>query len=145
MTGSALEYFRALAKCCPPQPEVPVPPASLLAILTLRNSIKHCRNRIRLGILMTIGTRNAPPQPRSGLAVDECLLDKSMHSDTKRSPSTLAYDVRTSASKMSPNLPSCASAIPPILTLFKVVRKRYRPAFERRCRGKMKKTARENR
>ena len=79
---------------------------------------------MKLGMLIIIGTRNAPPQPRSGLAVDECLLDRNIHPDTKRSPRTLAYDVRTSASIMSPNLPSCASAILPMLIRFKVDRNR---------------------
>ena len=73
---------------------------------------------------MMIGTRYVPPQARSGLSVDEYLLETSMQPETNKSPKTLAYDVSTSASRMSPNLPSCASAIPPMLTRFRVERNR---------------------
>lgn len=145
ITGKALAYFRAFARCCPPHPEDTRVPGCLIVFLTLRNSIRHCRNLIKLGTLMIIGTKYGPPQPRSGFAVEDDVLESNIHSDTKRSPRTLAYDVRTSASNMSPNLPSCASAIPPRLTLFKVVRNRYRPDLERRLRGRMKSTARSKR
>ena len=85
MTGNAEEYFKALAKCCPPHPEL-----ELGCFLTLWNSIKHCRNRIILGMLMMSGTTYAPPQLRSGLSVDETPGEMNMHIDTKRSPRTLA-------------------------------------------------------
>ena len=124
MTGRALEYFRAFARCCPPHPVELEPPGCCLSFLTLENSIKHCLRRIKLGILIMIGTRYVPPQARSGLSVDEYLLDTSMQPDTKRSPKTLEYDVSTSAKRISPNLPSCASAIPPMLIRFKVERNR---------------------
>lgn len=124
MTGKALEYLRAFARCCPPHPIVLEPPGCCLSFLTLENSIKHCLKRIRLGILMMIGTRKVPPQARSGLSVDEYLLETSMQPDTNRSPKTLAYDVSTSANSISPNLPSCVSAIPPMLIRFRVERNR---------------------
>ena len=139
MTGNAVAYFKALARCCPPQPELAV-----LLRRTRRNSIRHCRNRIMLGMDIMRGTRYCPPHPLSGFAVDT-LLEKSMHVDTNRSPSTLAYEVRTSASRMSPNLPSWTSASPPSETLRRVVRKRERPAWERRRRGMRKERNRKKR
>lgn len=140
ITGKADEYFSALARCCPPQPEVE--PGFLL---TLPYSIKHCLSRIMLGMLITRGTIYAPPHPLSGFAVDETPDEKNMHSDTNKSPSTFAYDVKTSASKMSPNFPSCASAIPPILTRFKVWMNRERPTGEKRLIGTRKSTAKRKR
>jgi hypothetical protein len=87
MTGKAVEYFSAFARCCPPQPML----ALLLGLfLTLPNSIKHCRNRIRLGMLMIIGTMYAPPQLRSGLSVEETPGDMNMQPATNKSPKTLA-------------------------------------------------------
>ena len=132
ITGNALEYFSALARCCPPQAEVPEPPALCILLLTLRNSIKHCRSRIKLGRLMIKGTRTEPPQPRSGLDVEEYLLERNMQPETNKSPRTLAYEVNTSASKISPNFPSCVSAIPPILTRRRVAKNRYLPALDSR-------------
>ncbi len=140
-TGKALEYFRALARCWPPQPVE----ADFGPRLTLENSVRHCRKRIMLGMLMIRGTMYFPPQFRSGLSVEEIPIVKNMHADTNRSPRTLEYEVNTSARRMSPNLPSCASAIPPILTRFKVLRNQYRPVRERRCKGTMKKMTRTNR
>ena len=118
MTGKALEYFRAFARCClhdlvspdpallhqhsfahPPQPVL----AFLLGLfLTLEYSIKHCLSRIMLGMLIMNGTKYAPPQFRSGLSVEEMPGDRNMHPDTNKSPRTLAYDVKTSAKSMSP-------------------------------------------
>lgn len=117
ITGKALEYLRALARCCPPQPDVP---DFCGLFLTLENSIKHCRNRIMLGMLIISGTIYWPPQLRSGLSVDEEPEEINIQRETKRSPRTLAYDVKTSARSMSPNFPSAASAILPTLTRFKV-------------------------
>ncbi len=139
-TGKALEYFRALARCCPPQPV----DADFGPLLTLENSIRHCRRRIKLGMLMIKGTTYFPPQFLSGLSVEEVPMVKNMHADTNRSPSTLEYDVNTSASSMSPNFPSFASAIPPTLTRFKVLRNQYRPVRERRFKGTTKNMARRN-
>jgi hypothetical protein len=81
------------------------------------------------------GTTYAPPQLRSGLSVEDFPFDRSMHNDTKRSPNTLAYEVKASASNMSPNFPSCASAIPPTLMRFSVLRNLYRPVFDTCCSG----------
>lgn len=86
---------------------------------------------------MIIGTMNIPPQLRFGLAVLECWLVKNMHMVTKRSPRIFAYDVKASDSKMSPNLPSCASASPPMLIRRRVWRNRYLPAFDHCCKGIM--------
>ena len=141
ITGKALEYLRALARCCPPQPV----DADFGARRARENSIRHCRKRIKLGMLMIRGTMYFPPQFRSGLSVDDVPIVKNMHAETNRSPRTLEYDVNTSARSISPNFPSFASAIPPILTRFKVLRNQYRPVRERRCRGTMKKTTRRNR
>ena len=119
MTGKADEYLRALARCWPPQPDVP----DFWGLFrTLKYSIKHCRSRIILGMLIINGTMYCPPQLRSGLSVDEDPAEKNMQAETKRSPKTLAYDVKTSARSMSPNLPSAASAILPMLTRFNVDR-----------------------
>ena len=92
-----------------------------------------------------IGTMYCPPQVRSGLSVDEIPLEKNMQPDTKRSPRIFAYDVKTSASSMSPNFPSCASAIPPILMRFRVDKKRDRPVCDMRGKGVMKKIAKRKR
>ncbi len=53
-------------------------------------SIRHCRNRIKLGILMIIGTVYFPPQPLSGLSVEDFSDERNMHSETNRSPRTFA-------------------------------------------------------
>jgi hypothetical protein len=98
-----------------------------------------------LGMLMIRGTMYDPPQPRSGFPVDEAPGVTNMHKATNRSPSTFAYDVNTSANKMSPNLPSCASAIPPMHTRFKVERKRKRPDRERDWMGRKKTSTRRKR
>lgn len=129
MTGNALEYFNALAKCWPPHPVAAV---FCGLFLTRMYSIRHCLSRIKLGILMMIGTMYFPPHPLSGLSVEDFPEERNMHSETNRSPSTFAYEVRASASRISPNLPSCASAIPPMLIRFRVVRNRWRPWGERR-------------
>lgn len=141
ITGKALEYFSALARCCPPQPV----DADFGPPLTLENSIRHCRKRIKLGMLIIRGTTYFPPQFRSGLSVEEVPIVKNMHADTNRSPSTLAYDVNTSARSISPNFPSFASAIPPTLTRFKVLRNQYRPVRERRFKGRTKNMERKKR
>lgn len=75
-----------------------------------------------LGMLMMNGTRYWPPQLRSGASVDEEPEEKNIQTAMKRSPRTLAYDVKTSARRMSPNFPSAASAILPMLTRFRVDR-----------------------
>lgn len=85
MTGKAEEYLSALARCCPPHPEL-----ELGFFLTLEYSIKHWRNRIMLGMLMIKGTMYAPPQLRSGLSVDETPGVMNMHIETNRSPRILA-------------------------------------------------------
>jgi len=85
MTGNAVEYFKALARCWPPHPEVVV---GLLR--TLPYSMRHCRKRIKLGMLMIKGTMYAPPQLRSGLSVDETPGEKNMHPATNQSPKTFA-------------------------------------------------------
>lgn len=90
-------------------------------------SMMHCRNRIREGTAMMIGRRYGPPQPRSGRPVALPLCRRNMHSEMTRSAMTLAYEVNTSASRMSPNFPSCECAMPPTLTRFRVERKRRRP------------------
>jgi hypothetical protein len=74
-----------------------------------------------------------------------CEEEKNMHSETNRSPSTLAYEVSASASRMSPNLPSAASAMPPMLMRFSVARVLLRPARETKGRGAMKPTTRTRR
>lgn len=130
MTGNALEYFSAFARCCPPHPELPIPPDLWLPLRTRRYSIKHCRKRIKLGMLMMSGTMKTPPQVLSGLPVLECFLEMNMHSATNKSPMTFAYDVNASAINISPNFPSCASAKPPMLILFSVATKRDRPLSE---------------
>ena len=140
MTGKALEYLAAFAKCCPPHP--------LLVVgfrLTRPYSIKHCRSRIMLGMLIMIGTAYAPPHPRSGLSVLLIPDEKNMHKETNRSPNTLAYEVNTSARRISPNFPSWASAIPPIETRLSVWMNRVRPVGENRWRGSVKSTARRRR
>src|SRR5690242_5069007 len=98
----------------------------------------HCLSRIRDGMLIMKGTQNAPPQLRFGGPVLLCEEEKNMHSETNRSPSTFAYDVNASASRMSPNFPSAASAIPPMLIRFKVLNVLLRPARETKGRGAMK-------
>lgn len=103
ITGNALEYFKAFAKCWPPHP---VPAVFCGLSLTRLYSIKHCLSRIMLGMLMIMGTIYCPPHPLSGLSVEDFPDERNMHNETKRSPSTLEYEVRTSASKMSPNFPS---------------------------------------
>ena len=87
MTGNALEYFRALARCCPPHP---VDDTFCVLFLTRKYSIRHCLNRIMLGILMTKGTIYWPPQPLSGLLVDDTPVLKNMQTEIKKSPRTLA-------------------------------------------------------
>lgn len=136
ITGKADEYFRAFARCWPPQPEDTVG-----FFRTLLYSIKHCRSRIRLGMLMMRGTMYAPPQPLSGLPVEDTPDEKNIQIETNRSPRTLAYDVSTSANRISPNFPSCASAIPPTLTLLRVWTKRDRPTAENRLIGRMRSKA----
>lgn len=142
MTGNALEYFSAFARCCPPQP---VDADFWPLFLTLEYSIRHWRRRIMLGILIIAGTKYWPPQLRSGLPVDEDPNDTNMHAEMNRSPSTLAYDVKTSARSMSPNLPSWASAICPMLTRLRVERNQYRPVRESRWSGIMKRKMRRKR
>ena len=90
MTGKALEYFNAFARCCPPQPEVEEPPEDCRLLLTRRYSMRHWRSRIKLGTLIIKGTKYEPPQALSGLAVEEYFVEKNMQEDTKRSPRTLA-------------------------------------------------------
>ena len=85
MTGKAEEYFNALARCCPPQPELEVG-----CFRTLWYSMRHCRSRIKLGMLIMRGTMYAPPQLRSGLSVEDTPGETNMHVDTNRSPRTLA-------------------------------------------------------
>lgn len=65
-----------------------------------------------------------------------------MHSETNRSPRTFAYDVSASASSMSPNFPSAASAMPPTLMRLSVANVLLRPARETKGRGAMKPTTR---
>lgn len=142
ITGNALEYFSAFARCCPPQP---VDADFWQFFLTLEYSIRHWRRRIILGILIIMGTKYWPPQLRSGLSVDEDPTDTNMHAEMNRSPRTLAYEVRTSARSMSPNFPSCASAIRPILTRLRVERNQYRPVRESRWYGIMKRRTRRKR
>jgi len=115
ITGNALEYLAAFARCCPPHP---LPAVEFLR--TRPYSIRHCLNRIRLGMLMINGTIYAPPQPRSGRSVLLTPHEKNIHKDTNRSPKTLEYEVSTSARRISPNLPSWASAMPPIETRLRV-------------------------
>lgn len=86
MTGKAVEYFRALARCCPPQPEE----ADFGPFLTREYSIKHWRRRIMLGTLIIRGTMIWPPQLLSGLFVEEVLKERNMHAEMKRSPKTFA-------------------------------------------------------
>lgn len=94
---------------------------------------------------MISGTIYWPPQPRSGSAVDEDPKDTNIHAETKRSPRTFAYDVKTSARSMSPNFPSCASAIRPMLTRLRVERNQYRPVRDSCWNGTIKRTTRRNR
>ncbi len=91
------------------------------------------------------GTQNAPPQLRFGGPVLLFEDEKNIHSETNRSPRTLAYDVNASASRISPNLPSAASAIPPMLMRFNVPSVLLRPARETKGRGTMKPTTRTRR
>ena len=90
MTGNALKYFSALARCCPPHPPAPVPPFRALEERTRRYSIMHWRKRMRDGMAMIMGTRYCPPQPRSGRLVAEPLWEKNMQRETKRSAIILA-------------------------------------------------------
>jgi hypothetical protein len=91
MTGKAVEYFSALARCVPPHPVTELLcPILLFAFLTLKYSIKHCRSRIKYGMLMMNGTQNAPPQFRFGGPVELMPEEKNMHKLTNRSPSTFA-------------------------------------------------------
>lgn len=86
MTGKAVEYFSALARCCPPQPEE----ADFEPFLTREYSIRHWRSRIMLGILIIRGTIICPPQFLSGLFVEEVSKERNMHTEMKRSPKTFA-------------------------------------------------------
>ena len=142
MTGKALEYFKALARCCPPQPD---DADGCSKSRTLEYSIKHCRNRIMLGIEMIKGMMYCPPQFRSGLSVEETPVERNMQTEMKRSPSTLAYEVRASARSISPNFPSWTSAMRPILMRFKVERNQYRPVRESLWKGMIKKTTSKKR
>jgi hypothetical protein len=142
ITGNALVYFNALARCCPPHPE-PSPPCLPSCLRTLRYSIKHCRKRIKDGMLMISGTIYCPPQLRSGFPVDEWRDEKNMHADTNISPNTFAYDVKTSARSISANLPSFAAAMPPTLTRLRIERKRKRPVLETWLIGSKKDTTRK--
>lgn len=74
-----------------------------------------------------------------------CEDEKNMHSETNKSPKTFAYDVSASASRTSPNFPSAASAIPPMLIRFSVAKVLLRPARETKGRGAMKPTTRTRR
>lgn len=130
-TGNAVEYLRALARCWPPHPV-----DSLYgARRTRKYSIKHWRNHIKLGTPIINGTSTVPPQLRSGRCVDEPSAEKNMHRVMKRSPKTLAYDVNTSANRISPNLPSCGSASPPKLTRRKVAKNLLLPPLGRFLNG----------
>lgn len=106
MTGNAEAYLAALARCWPPHPALPNPPERRFDLPTRIYSITHWRNRIRYGIAIMSGTTISPPHDRFGLAVADPEGVKNMHIATKRSAITFAYEVNTSASKMSPNLPS---------------------------------------
>lgn len=86
MTGKAVEYFSALARCCPPQPEA----ADFGPFLTREYSIRHWRSRIMLGILIIRGTITCPPQFLSGLFVEEVPKERNMHAEMKISPKTFA-------------------------------------------------------
>jgi hypothetical protein len=90
MTGNAVAYFNAFARCCPPQPWPPPLGFDLISRWTLPYSIRHCRSRIMLGMANITGTTTVPPQLRSGLPVELRALEKNMHRLTNRSPSTLA-------------------------------------------------------
>jgi len=85
MTGKAEKYFRALARCCPPQPCAPTPPLRWLLERTRRYSVMHWRKRIREGMAITMGTMYWPPQPLSGLFVAEPSCEKNIQSATNRS------------------------------------------------------------
>ena len=136
MTGKALKYFNAFAKCCPPQPKVLADlGSSIMVSLTLLYSIKHCIRRTIYGYARRSGTKYAPPQPRSGIAVEEIPGEKNMHCEMKRSPRGLAREVRASAARRSPNRPFCVSAILPIAILLNVDSVRDRPECEVRGIG----------
>jgi hypothetical protein len=95
---------------------------------------------------MMIGTRYWPPQPRSGRAVAEPEGDeKNMHRETKRSAIIFAYEVSTSARRISPNFPEFEGARPPMEIRRRVVRNRVRPAEEKRRRGRTKIATRRQR
>lgn len=87
MTGNALEYFNAFAKCWPPHP---VDAVFCGILLTRMYSIRHCLNRMILGMLMIMGTMYFPPHPLSGLSVEDLPEDRNMHSETNKSPKTFA-------------------------------------------------------
>ncbi len=137
ITGNALAYFRALARCCPPHPFVPIPPALRFECRTRKYSIRHCRNRIKDGIAIMMGRRYWPPHALSGRCVAEPSFWKNMQRETKRSAMIFAYDVNTSASRISPNFPCPVCAKPPIETRFRIVRKRVRPSKDNRRKGRM--------
>ena len=80
----------------------------------------------------------APPQLRSGMAVEETPGEKNMHCEMKRSPSGFARDVSASAAKRSPNLPFCVSAILPIDILLRVESSLDRPVCDDRGIGTKK-------
>jgi hypothetical protein len=65
-----------------------------------------------------------------------------MHRATNRSAVTFAYEVRTSARRMSAKRPSWGRARPPMEIRRRVVRKRARPEEEKRRRGRRKVRAR---
>lgn len=97
-----------------------------------------------LGTAMIVGISHAPPQDLSGLAVELFPGVMNMQSDMNRSPKTLAYDVMTSAIKMSPNFPSSTCASPPMLMRRRTARVRYRPGRENICKGIAKVATRIN-
>ena len=146
ITGNAVLYLRALARCTPPHPVVrETCPDCALDRCTRKYSVMHWRKRIREGMLIMKGTQNAPPQLRFGGPVLLCPEEKNMHSETNKSPSTLAYDVSASASRMSPNFPSAASAMPPMDIRFNVASVLLRPARETKGSGAIKPNTRTRR